>query len=869
MRKTFLSSLLLATALLLSTAAHAQKKKKNEPAKAAANSPATQGAGSSPKTIAGVTGKLKAYKGLFEMYMDEANGSVYMLIRQDQLDKEYIYHSHSVDGVASVGHNRGSFKGNKVFTIRKSFDKIEFVSINTSFYFDPNNALSRAAKANISDAVLVAEKIEAEDKAKGEYLIKMDKVFLSEDFHPIKPVYPPTYQGFKLGNLSKDKTKYISLNNYPKNSDIVVEYSFDNPAPTGGAGNDITDNRFVTVKFQHSLIEMPQNDFIPTFDDARVGYFTTQVNDMTSTEATNYRDLVHKWHLRKKDPNAALSEPIEPIVFWIENTTPLEFRDVIMKAGLAWNEAFEKAGFKNAIQIKIQPDTATWDAGDIRYNVLRWTSSPNPPFGGYGPSFVNPRTGQILGADIMLEYVFVTNRLRQEQIFAEAALYSEVWDESKAEELAKNMQHQYCSLGHHLHHASLLGGTVLKLMDAPEVEVKKYIEESLYYLVLHEMGHTLGLNHNMRASQLHSPEALNNKELVAKVGLIGSVMDYPMPHIALDRSRQSQYFTTKPGPYDLWAIEFAYGTLDNAEAESARLKKVLARSTEPALAFGNDADDMRSAGKAIDPRVMIDDLSSDMISYGAERIKMANSLIGKLKEKFVNQNPEKSYHELRSRYLVLTGYAGQAARAISRYIGGVYVDRAFIGQQGATQPFTPVSYADQKRAMKTLNDLVFSPNALKTPSDLYSFLQMQRRGFGFFSAGEDPKIHDRVLNIHRDILNHLLHPATLQRILDSELYGNQYKLPEMMSELTDAIFKEDMMGSVNSFRQNLQIEYVNRLVAAAGLTGPTSLAYPARSMALFQLNQIKRNLLVNKGNDTATRAHREHIVFAIDKAMKK
>ena len=153
---------------------------------------------------------------------------------------------------------------------------------------------------------------------------------------------------------------------------------------------------------------MPDNDFEPRFDDPRVGYFSTEVDDQTSTSSTPYRDLIHRWDLKKKNPEAAISEPVTPITWWMENSTPLEWRETIKAAVLQWNIAFEKAGFKNAIVVKQQPDDADWDAGDIRYNVLRWTSSPQPPFGGYGPSFVNPRTGQILGADIMLEFVHFT-----------------------------------------------------------------------------------------------------------------------------------------------------------------------------------------------------------------------------------------------------------------------------------------------------------------------------------------------------------------------------------------------------------------------------------------------------------------------------
>lgn len=865
----YLSLLLIVATLLSVSDAEAQKrKKKKDEAKKEASATPANAQNQQQKTISSITSKCKAYPGLFNLYQDEKDGTVYMLIKKDQLDKEYIYFSHTVDGVLEGGHFRGSFRDNKVFTIKRYFERIEFITLNTAYYFDPNNALSKAKDANINNAVMISEKIEAEDKEKGEILIKAEKVFLAEEFSPIKPNYPPTYQGFRVGNLSKDKTKYASIRNYPKNTDVVVEYTFDNPTPQGGTSDAVADGRFITIKSQHSLIEMPQNDFTPTLDDPRVGYFTTQVTDLTGTTSTNFRDLVHKWHLKKKNPNATLSEPIEPIVFWIEKTTPLEFRETIMKAGLAWNEAFEKAGFKNAIEIRIQPDTATWDAGDIRYNVLRWTSSPQPPFGGYGPSFVNPRTGQILGADIMLEYTYILNAMRNDKIFETTAISNNLLEtEQEFIRYHKNHAH-FCTLGYHLQIHNIFGHTALDLLGADDTQRKKYIEETLYYLVLHEMGHTLGLNHNMKATQLHSPENLHNEELTRRVGLQGSVMDYPLPNIASDRTKQGQYFTTKPGPYDMWAIEFAYGTMENPQAEKERLEKLLARSTEPELAFGNDADDMRSSFSGIDPRVMIFDHSSDMIAYGADRMKLVNEMLKKLKDEYIKNNPNRSYDELLVRYLALTGQKFNSANAISRYIGGVYVDRGFIGQKGATQPYTPVPAQEQKRAMKTLADNVFAPDAMKAPSDLYNYLQQQRRGFNFFGRGEDPRINERVLSMHASILTHLLSPVTQQRILNSEHYGNGYKLADMMNDLTDAIFKADLNGSVNTFRQNLQIEYVGRLIAIAGLGNtPSVYVYPAQSVALYQLNQIRKMLKGNLTGDTATKAHREHIVYRIEKAL--
>ena len=227
---------------------------------------------------------------------------------------------------------------------------------------------------------------------------------------------------FHLSFFVKDKTKIKSIRNYPENTNLEVEYVYSSPSVLNGGSEAVTDGRNVSIKVLHSLVAMPDNDFSPRFDDPRVGYFTTEVNDQTSTKSITYRDIINRWNLIKKDPELAISEPLEPITWWIENSTPLEWRETITNAVLQWNFAFEKAGFKNALVVKIQPDDAQWDAGDIRYNVLRWTSSPKPPFGGYGPSFVNPKTGQILGADIMFEYVHFTNRVLYDKIYDLATL---------------------------------------------------------------------------------------------------------------------------------------------------------------------------------------------------------------------------------------------------------------------------------------------------------------------------------------------------------------------------------------------------------------------------------------------------------------
>ena len=813
------------------------------------------------KAIKEVVKSSTRYDGLFTLFQDTTDGSVHMLIKKDQIGKQYIYFSFTTNGIVNVGHFRGNYRDNKVFSVRKYFNRIELVEENSSFYFDPENALHRAAEANITSAILASQKIVAQDSLQSEYLIKADDIFLAEHFHQVKPTPNPTARPgtfFALGTLSKDKTKIAGIKNYPANTDIVVDYVYENPAPLVSGGSHVTDARFVTISLQHSLIEVPVNDFAPRYDDPRVGYFGQQVTDLTSTSATPYRDMISRWHLKKKELSAALSEPEEPIVWWIENTTPVEFRETIKHAALAWNIAFEQAGFKNAVQVKIQPDDATWDAGDIRYNVLRWTSSPQPPFGGYGPSFINPKTGQIIGADVMLEFVFVTQRVHRDELFSSAALLSEQMEDAP--------DPRYCSLGFGLQQQSLLGLNILETMDATEMEKSELIRNSLYYLVLHEIGHTLGLNHNMKASYWHSPADVLNKTKTSDIGLMGSVMDYPAINYAADKNNQGEYYSTVPGPYDRWAIEYGYSSAVKDEAtERERLSMILLRSTELALIFGNDADDMRAPGKAIDPRVMLYDLSNDPVGYAAERLKLVNTTMQKLREKY--NKPAQSFHALRNAYLILTSEIANQMNVVSRQIGGVYVDRAFVGQPGATKPFTPVAKAEQQGAMKVLATHLFGIDAFREPVGLFDYLQQQRRGFNFFTAGEDPRIHSRVLAIQRGVLNHLLHQNVLTRIVDSRLYGNQYSLGDFMADLTDAIFRDDAKTNVNTFRQNLQLEYVTKLAGIVSPEGTSQYGYTSQSMALYHLKAVQRLLQGKTGTNAETTAHTQHILFAIQKAL--
>ncbi|CAM3972385.1 MULTISPECIES: zinc-dependent metalloprotease [Flavobacterium] len=839
------------------TEAQSRRKKKE---KAAAEALAAKAKKTEKKTIEELVKQSKKIEGLFTIYQDTVNGSVQMLISEDQIGKEFIYFNQTADGTSDTGRFRGAYGNSIVFKIEKYFDKIEFVTQNTSFYFDPNNPISKSQDANLSNGNMASEKVLAHDEAKKLYLISANDLFLKETLTQIKPSKFPTSSpfAFTLGSLDKDKTKINAIRNYPENTDIAVEYVYSNASVINNGTNAISDGRNVSIKVYHSLIAMPENDFEIRFDDPRVGYFTTQVDNQTSTSSTPYRDLIHRWNLIKKDPNAVISEPVTPITWWIENTTPLEWRETITEGVLEWNKAFEKAGFKNAMVVKIQPDDATWDAGDIRYNVLRWASSPNPGFGGYGPSFVNPKTGEIMGADIMLEYLHFTNRV----------LYDKVFDLSATSAPENNLaflkdNHKLCSLGHVMHENTMFGQSFLAANAASDLEMVRMKKESMIALIMHEVGHTLGLNHNMKASHIFSPEQLNDAEFIKGKALTGSVMDYADININLDRTKQGQYYDTSVGPYDLWAIEFGYTPFTSETEKNTLLNK----STQPELIFGNDADDMRAPGKAIDPRVMVGDLSNDPIRYSVDRFKLVDKMMLDAKSKFTKTG--ESYHELRRIYYLLNNQKRVASGVISRFIGGVYVDRAMAGQANATKPFTPVNLKDQKRAMDALETYVFAPNAFDAPNDLYNFLAIQRRGYNFFNGPEDPKIHAQVLSYQESILDHILHYNTLQRIVDSELYGNEYKLSTFMTDLNNAIFKADAYSNINTFRQNLQAEYTNRLITIIKNDPKNRNSNVVKSMALYNLKSIRKMMAASTNVDIATKAHKEYLVTLIDNNLKE
>jgi len=749
--------------------------------------------------------------GLLDFYRDQETGELYLALEPEQLGVEFIYAAKFLDGKAGLWASRGVHSEDVILTFRRQFKKLEFLRANVNHYHDPDTAISRAADANRQPSLLAVAEIAAEEEDSGRILAKVDPVFLSESLTPMKPPVDPEAkpgEAFVLGEFKPEKSSVRDLHSYPKNSQVTVSYVYEDPAPLVPPGASFADPRIVTIVLQHNFVAMPEDGFEPRFADPRVGYFSTRVDDMTSFSATPWRDPIQRWRLAKKNPGVELSEPVKPIVFWLDNTTPDAFRDEVAGGVLAWNDAFEQAGFKNAIEVKVQPDDADWDAEDIRYNVLRWTASDESPWGGYGPAFTNPRTGEVIGSDIMLELGWLRSYNRWDRVFVEGG---------QGEHLGIGRR---CYLGARRAHQLAIAALT---SNATFNEDSELLRQSVVDLVMHEVGHALGLNHNFIASTYLTPEQLQDRQTTEAQGIASSVMDYIPPNLAPPGKPQGMYFSDKVGVYDRWAIEYGYSeALEESQAEEKRLQSVLARSTQPGHAFAVDAEAMNDSAMGMDPRVLQFDTSSNSVA------------------------------------------AGMIA---SRWIGGVFSDKAVQGQPGTEFPLKPVPLHRQLAAMKLLRDKIFAPDAFSFDSEFYQHLQRARRGQNFWERPQAPQLHKRVLEQQKLALDHLLHPNVMQRIVDSQLYGNELSLTRMMDALTDAIFNADISHPVNTKRQQLQGEYLSQLLAVLAEKSETGHTQVGRSAVIGQVLRIQDMLEGRPDSDAATLAHTAALLLVIERTL--
>ena len=752
-------------------------------------------------------GEYEKLEGFMNILHETEKDKYYLIIEKNKLNKEFIYFTYILNGPQAVGASGGSLGEGYILEFRMFKDDIGLYKINTKFTYDEPNKITQSKLTNIIEAFMGRFKVEVKEEDR--FLISADKLFLSEILTSVTPNIPREYAEYydlNLGKLDKEKTYIADIRNYPKNTAIEINYGFFNAKPKPSASVDaVADKRYTFISARHLFVEMPDDKFEPRVADQRVGYFSQKVTDLSTYDTYPARDLMNRWRLVKKNPDAELSEPEEPIVFWVENSTPEEIRPFVVKGIEGWNAAFEEAGFKNAVVAKIQPDDAEWDAGDVQYNVVRWASTPSPRYAGYGPSIANPRTGEIIAADIVQEF----NAIKR------GYTYRKLWGYS---------------------------------------EDKDPLEQWIVSLTMHEVGHTLGLRHNFKSSWIYDADEIHDTSITGK-SHIGSVMDYDPINIAPEGKEQGNYFPHAPGLYDRWAIKFGYTpNLSDSERE-----EILSQSVLPELIYGTDGDAMGSPGSNIDPRAKRYDLSGDPVKYTSERIDVINSKIKELPSIYLTEGETST--EFRSTFFSLTREKGRFMEGVSRLIGGVYSNRVVNGQEGIT-PFEAVAYDDQKNAMNLISTKLLSNNAFTFDPEILKYLQSEKRAAYSPSRGnEDPQLHDLVLGMQGRVLAHILHPRVMQRLVDSAQYGNTYMPQEVLDDLFNAIFVQ--REEVNTFKMNLQSKYTDGLIDALA---DDSYDEISKSAIYSSLNEIEKFSSRPYGDDSY-KNHLKFINWKVNKAL--
>ncbi|GIV14956.1 MAG: hypothetical protein KatS3mg022_0391 [Armatimonadota bacterium] len=638
------------------------------------------------KSIEEVVKDYEKIEGVFTLYRKKEAGkdTIYLEIREDQLDRLMLLQVTQSTGTGGYSLAAGNPIDDILFKFVKRDEQILFVVPNIRFRADEHQPIARAVKRSFADAYLESFRIEARSEGRKSLLINISDLFRSD----IAQITRLAQAAGGAYSIDREKTVISAIKNFPNN--LVVQTAYHLVRAGGGGGSSpfsipgmssgapLADPRSLPLDITYNLFFLPENGYRPRLADPRVGYFVTEFQDFTQDKDDQTTRYILRWHLEKADPDAALSPPKQPIVFWLDNAIPTEYREAVREGILWWNKALERVGFKDAIVVKQMPDDADWDHADMRYNVIRWVTSPSS---GYAVALfrANPLTGQILNASITVD----ANMTR----FARTEFKRMVNPLSAFDPEPLPTNPFLCNMAEEAAYQAWFGATAMKLMQSPRstrISESEYVKQYIREVVAHEMGHILGLRHNFVASTLHSTADLANADRINHLGMTASVMDYTPVNIIALHSPHSAYWTHGLGVYDYWAIEYGYkpSKVASPEAELPMLRAIARRCTEPGLAYMGDefADN-------VDPLITRFDLGKDPLEYWATIFRDVSRMIPQLPAKAVKSG--ENYYELTRSFNGLLSMYARAANVVSRYIGGVRLHQNHRGDPNEKPPVVP------------------------------------------------------------------------------------------------------------------------------------------------------------------------------------
>ena len=704
--------------------------------------------------------------------------------------------------------NAGSNVQEYLVRFERDGDRILLRSPGTRYVADSALPIARSVAANTFAPILRSFKLEAFSADSHEVVIDVT-TFLEEDVPAISGLSNALRTQFRVRRLDPQRSYLASVKSFPQNIEVRQVQTFDAQDPPSQAATGT-----VSLTTAQSLVLLPRVPMRPRYADQRVGWFTLrQIDFGSSALKAAERILLNRWRLEPRDPAAyargELVEPVKPIVFYLDPGTPAEWRPFIRQGVMDWNRAFEAAGFRNAIEARDPPtreEDPEFDPDDVRYSTVRYIA--NMTRNAMGPSVSDPRTGEIIESDIIWYHNHLRsyrNRLMVETGAANAA--------------ARSLQMEQALIG-----------------------------ETVRQVIAHEIGHALGLPHNMIGSSAYSVDSLRSPSFTAANGVSPSVMDYARQNYVAQPGDGVTHFTRMMGPYDLYSINWGYRvipTAPTAEAERPILDQwILERANDPRYRF--------YGGDGLDPRAQTEDIGSDPVAAATFGIANLQRVLPQLPAWTATRGED--YTDLAELYGELVSSYARYVGHVTTMIGGVYRDAKSTDQAGPV--FTPVAPIDQRRAQRFLWEHVYMTPQWLVHGDVLSRIE---------ASGA----LERVRAAQASVVTRVLEANRLQRMTEQALISATpaYLPSDLLRDTRQAIWTElGGRDAIDPFRRQLQRVHVDRLVTLAAVEGTVSEARPLARAELVTLQGAVRTR-IGRGGDAVTVAHLRDVDARIQKAL--
>ena len=775
--------------------------------------------------------------------------------------------------------------GAQVVEFVRVHNQVRLQARNTDVAAKPGTPEARAVASSYSNSLLGATAVASQPHPdRKSVLIEANALFLNDLMGVGMMLQRGLRQGYSLDRSnsvitevrgSDVATVIETQSHYFTGSVSVPGFGGLPGAPMPQLPRFLPDARSLLVGVHFSLAPLPEQAMAPRHADPRLGLFTSTVVDFSDDLQMSPRQrYVNRWRLEKKDPAAALSEPVKPITFWIDRNVPLVYRETVRAAILEWNKAFEKIGVSGALKVEQQPDDAKFDTLDFGYPSVRWMMNADPVFGAIGPSHVDPRSGEILDADIAFEGMSARNtRTLRSQVLRASATVEALAGSPGAQPQAfalpflppagTEMPAEFARCMHGSLAAEQLGYALDVLeargdMDPDSPIARQFVQDYVKEAIMHEVGHALGLRHNFRASRAYTEAQLADAEFTRAHGTSGSVMEYNAVNLPSPGQTGGVPFHTALGPYDYWAIEYAYKPMPagtTPAAERAELQRIAARSNESHLAYGTDED----IYFGLDPETIQLDLGNDPLAFASKRLAIARDLFKRQETRELP--PDRDYAVLRRSIGFAISDATRAVGVLVRQIGGVRTLRDFPGS--GREPLQPLAAQVQREALDLISRSVLSPEGLSLTPALQRRMAPDYLDRAEGGAPTEFSVPQRLLDLQRAVLNYLMSDVIAMRILDSvgkfDKPAEAFRLNELHERLSSDVWSElGAAATITAARRDLQRDHVNRLALAVvrpSGSGRADVRGVMREQARALLVRLDGTVRKRANLDPETRAH--------------